>query len=364
MSRLFLPIPDLYKILPEEELIARIRAYKERLGERLVILTHHYQREEIVALGDYLGDSYVLAKRASLAEKAEHIVFCGVHFMAESADILSRPGQTVYLPNPYAGCPMADMAQPEDVLRAWEAVIEVCGEGVVLPLSYMNSSADLKAFCGRNGGLICTSSNARQAFQWVFARAEKVFFFPDEHLGRNTANALGISPARVIVWDFKKPYGGHSKNEILSALVIVWKGFCHVHINFGPDQVLELRQQYPGIKIVVHPECTEEVVALADAVGSTSQIAKYVESAEPGSTIAIGTEINLVSRLAHEQPDKTIFQLNGIRCSMCVNMFRTSLLDLLFTLDNLGRINIVKVAPEIKKEALIALNRMLEVATG
>lgn len=363
MPRTFLPIPDSYKKLPQEELIARIRQHKERLGNRMVILAHHYQREEVVHLGDYLGDSYVLAKKASQANGAEHIVFCGVHFMAESADILARPGQTVYLPNPYAGCPMADMAQPEDVLRAWDEVTAVIPKEKIIPLSYMNSAASLKAFCGKNGGLICTSSNARKAFEWVFARAEKLFFFPDEHLGRNTANAMGIPPEKVIVWDFKQKLGGNSTEKIQNAQVILWKGYCHVHVTFGSDQIQEMRAKYPGIKVVVHPECTPDVVALADAVGSTTQIVNYVELMPSGSTIAIGTEINLVSRLAHEHPDMQIMQLNGVRCSMCVNMFRTSLYDLLFTLDNLGKINIIRVDPEIKRDALIALNRMLEVAS-
>jgi quinolinate synthase len=353
-------LPETYRAATEADLRERILRRKRELGARLVILAHHYQRMEVVAIGDHIGDSYMLAKIASESRDATDIVFCGVHFMAEAADILARPGQTVYLPNATAGCPMADMAPIDDVLIAWE---ELTGMGVAkqtTPVSYMNSAAFLKAFCGRNGGLICTSSNARKALEWSFARREKAFFFPDQHLGRNTALAMGVAPDEMMVWDNTVPGGGVTPDEVRRARIILWKGHCHVHGRFYPFQVDQIRGQYPGAKVVVHPECTNEVVVKADAVGSTNFIVNYVENAPAGSTIAIGTELNLIARLAAENPDKKIVELSGNNCPLCSNMFRTTLADVAYCLDHLGEGNIIKVPEDIKKDALVALQRMLE----
>jgi len=347
---------------PEDDVLrARIRGQIDRWDKRLVILTHHYQRKEVVPFGNFVGDSYYLSKVASQQQQAEHIVFCGVHFMAESARILCRPVQRVYLPNLRAGCPMADMADEIQVDDSWDWLGEHFDQKTIIPISYMNSAASLKAFCGANGGLICTSSNAEAAFRWAFARGEKVFFFPDEHLGTNTANRLGIPREQRVMFDPLHP--PTDPEQFRRAKVILWKGFCHVHVNFTPDHVRQVRQNYPGVKVVVHPECTEAVVDLADAVGSTAFITKYVEAQPAGSIIAIGTEINLTSRLADEHPDKTIFELSGQNCPLCVNMFRTSLEDLANCLDELGSDSHSKeitVKPEIARDARLALDRMLE----
>jgi quinolinate synthase len=295
---------------------------------------------------------------AAQQEKAEHIVFCGVHFMAESARILCRREQRVYLPNLRAGCPMADMASDDQVEDAWKWLGEFLDTATIIPVSYMNSAAALKAFTGVNGGLICTSSNAEKAFQWAFDRGEKVFFFPDEHLGTNTANRLGIPRDERTIYDpIHPPTNGETFRH---AKVILWKGFCHVHTNFTPAHVAMVRDKYPGIKVVVHPECSESVVDIADAVGSTAFITKYVAEQPAGSVIAIGTEINLTSRLADEHPDKTIFELSGQNCPLCVNMFRTTLADLADCLEHLGSKNEIHVASGIAADARLALERMLE----
>ena len=358
----FLELPETYRKMEPEELAHRIRKRREDLGKRMVLLAHHYQRKEIVRLGDFIGDSYDLSSRAAAQKDAEFIVFCGVHFMAEAADILSRDSQRVFLPNPYAGCPMADMAPNAQVLRAWEELTSVVGAGKVLPVSYMNSSADLKAFCGRNGGLICTSSNAEKAFDYVFARAEKLFFFPDQHLGRNTANRKGIDRGRVIVWNPRKPFGGHTPETLRNARLILWQGHCHVHMNYSLEQVEARRREFPGVKIIVHPECREEVVDAADAAGSTKRIVTYVAQQPPGTAVAIGTELNLVARLIEDHPDKRIMALSPDTCPICVNMFRTTLNDLAFTLDAMeaGGANEIRVPEPVRSEARVALARMLE----
>lgn len=353
-------VPREYKTVNESEAIYRIKEHKRNLGKKMVILTHHYQRKELVPLGDYTGDSYYLSKVAASEKEAQHIVFCGVHFMAESARILCRPEQIVYLPNPLAGCPMADMAEIDDVLSSWKELKSILSDSKVIPISYMNSAASLKAFCGENDGVVCTSSNAHKAFEWGFKRGQKIFFFPDEHLGKNSCNRLKIPADEIIIWDPKKELGGNEIEKIRNAKVILWKGYCHVHINFTPEHVKKIREQYANALVVVHPECSEETVALADASGSTNFIVKYVTEAPSGSVIAIGTEINLISRLADMFPDKKILELTGQTCPMCVNMFRTTLGDLLYTLDTLGKVNIIEVDPEIKKGALLALERMLE----
>lgn len=342
---------------PEEsDLIQRISAIKAALGPQLLILTHHYQRYEIVALGDYQGDSFALASKSAAGHEARFIVFCGVYFMAEAAAILAQPHQVVQIPDPSAGCLMADMADIHTVAAAWEELTEVAGPGAIAPIVYMNSDADLKAFCGRHGGVVCTSSNAGAALTWGLSVRDKVFFFPDQHLGRNTGNRLGLAPRDMIVWRPGAPLGGNRPEDIRRARLILWDGYCHVHTHFQADHVLKMRQEYPEARIVVHPECTEDVVALADAVGSTGFIAKYVADAPPQSTIIIGTEINLVHRLALNHPDKQVLYLHY---SLCPNMFKINQEKLLWTLENLGQANQVVVPEPIKTEARLALDRML-----
>jgi quinolinate synthase len=339
----------------------QILAIKERLGDELLILTHHYQRKEIVDLGDHGGDSFGLSQKAAADKAARFIVFCGVHFMAESAAILCQPHQTVQIPALEAGCWMADMAHVDMVERAWEALTSVAGEGSVIPVVYMNSDADLKAFCGCRGGTVCTSSNAPAALEWALGKGEKILFFPDQHLGRNTGNQMGIPPEEMIVWQPEKPLGGNTANSIKKAKVILWDGHCLVHTRFRVEHVLKMRRKFPEAKIVVHPECTQEVIALADAVGSTSFIVNYVEQAPPQTTIIIGTEVNLVNRLALENPDKHVLELHY---SLCPNMFKINLKNLLWTLENLGEVNVVEVAESVKQEARVALDRMLALAPG
>jgi quinolinate synthase len=311
-----------------EELLGAILARKEALGPELLILTHHYQRREIVGVGDYRGDSFGLSQKAA-ANEARRIVFCGVHFMAESAAILAQPHQTVQIPDVNAGCLMADMVALEAVELAWEDLAEV------------TSTATL---------------NALAALRWGLSRGEKVFFFPDQHLGRNTAYRLGLTPADLVVWDPEAPLGGNRPEDIRRARLILWDGYCHVHTRFQVEHVSAMREAYPDARVVVHPECTADVVALADASGSTGFIVKYVKEAPPGSTIIIGTEINLVHRLALEYPDRKVLPLHY---SLCPNMFKINLEKLLLTLENLGEVNVVTVPEDIKAEARVALNRML-----
>lgn len=357
----FAVLPDEYRTADENDLIKRIQARKTELGKNLLILTHHYQRVEIVQAGDRVGDSYGLAKIAANSPDAETIAYCGVHFMAEAADILTAPHQKVYLANPTAGCPMADMAPASKVYEVWEHIESVLGKGKVVPISYMNTTADLKAFTGRNGGLICTSTNADAAFKWAYDRFEKLFFFPDEHLGRNTAKKYGIPRDQVVLYDTKQPGGGIDDETLKKARVILWHGHCYVHTKFKPEHIDAWREKDPKVKIVVHPECPEEVVDNADAVGSTSFIVKYCEEAPPGSIIAIGTELNLIHRLAITHPDKKIYELAGDTCPVCSNMFRTTLADLCYTLENPEKATQVIVPDDIKEDARIALERMLEV---
>ncbi len=338
------------------EIIDRIIGIKQDLGNELVILTHHYQRKEIVDLGHHRGDSFALAQRAARDENAKYIVFCGVHFMAESAAILAKENQLVQIPDTNAGCWMADMADAVLVDRAWNEVIAVTGEKIVTPLVYMNSDAHIKAHCGKHGGAVCTSSNAGQAFEWAFKQREKVFFFPDEHLGRNTAMDMNIPETQILVWDPEKPLGGNSADDIQRAKVVLWKGYCLVHTRFTPEQMLNKRQSFPDARIVVHPECTHEVVSLADACGSTKFIVNYVTQAPANSTVVIGTEINLIKRLAIEHPDKNILPLHD---SFCPNMHKINLKNLLHCLEHIGQTNVVSVEEKIKKDAFIALENML-----
>jgi quinolinate synthase len=358
---MYFALPQVYREASETELRDRITAARERLGTRAIILTHHYQRMEVVAFGDAVGDSYGLSKIAASRGDVEFIFFCGVHFMAEAAYVLSKGNQRVYLPNPLAGCPMADMAEMADVMEAWKVLETLGGDRRIMPISYMNSAAGLKAFCGEHGGLICTSSNADAAYKWGFERREKLFFFPDRHLGYNTGIKFGLKPEEMVIWDFSKGDGGLTEEQIDQARVILWKGHCHVHTNFKENQVFQVREQYPDVKIVVHPECPHEVVKHADAVGSTTFIVKYVEEQPPGSTIAIGTEINLINRLAHRNPDKKIFELSGQICPVCANMYRTTLNDLAYCLENFEDMKPITVPEKIRANALIALERMLEV---
>lgn len=354
-------LPKEYREATDDELKKRIQDSKDKLGKRAIILTHHYQRMEIVELGDVVGDSYGLSQTAASRGDIEYIFFCGVLFMAEAAYILAKNHQRVYLPNPLAGCPMADMAEMDDVFEAWKVLEEFGGDKKVMPISYMNSAAGLKAFCGEHGGLVCTSSNADAAYKWGFERREKLFFFPDQHLGYNTGIKFGLIPDEMVIWDFSKDHGGLTEEQIDEAKVILWKGHCHVHTNFKADHVCEVREKYPDAKIVVHPECPPEVVSLADVAGSTSFIVKYVGEQPSGTTIAIGTEINLICRLAHQYPDKKIFELSGQICPVCANMYRTTLNDLAHCLANFESIKTITVPDDIKANALIALERMLEV---
>lgn len=350
-------LPGTYLEMTDEEVVDRIKTHKAELGDRLVILGHHYQRDEIIDLSDYRGDSFGLSRQGTEQQAAEFIVFCGVHFMAQSADILARPGQVVQHPDPMSGCPLADMADHVQVERAWADIAGIVGEEGTVPVTYMNSDATIKAFCGRNGGTVCTSSSAGAAFHWALAQGTRVMFFPDEHLGRNTANASGIGPDEIIRWNPEMELGGNSPDSIKKARVVLWNGFCHVHTFFTVDHVDKARRAHPGAKVVVHPECTQAVVAAADANGSTEFIIKYCREAPGGSTVVIGTEINLVGRLAREMAHITVFELAR---SLCPNMYRIDTRKLLWTLDNLGTLHVIEMTEDEKRDARVALERMLE----
>ena len=353
----------------DPDLVARARAAKEALGERVFVLGHHYQRDEVIAFADVTGDSFKLARDAAARPEAEFIVFCGVHFMAESADILTGPSQKVVLPDLAAGCSMADMARLGQVEDAWDALADLGLQDAVVPVTYMNSSADIKAFCGRNGGVVCTSSNAEVALEWAFAQERdveggaKVLFLPDQHLGRNTAVLqLGIGLDQCVVWDPRLPSGGLTAEELRSARMILWKGHCSVHGRFTADVVHELRAKHPGINVLVHPECTHDVVLEADLVGSTEFIIATIEAAEPGSVWAIGTELNLVKRLADAHPDKQIVFLDRNVC-YCSTMNRIDLPHLVWALESLVAgtlVNVIEVDPRTEAEAKVALQRMLD----
>ncbi|MBI4498438.1 MAG: quinolinate synthase NadA, partial [Chloroflexi bacterium] len=314
-------IPMPYWNLSGEEISKRIARARARLGASTVVLGHHYQREDIIQFADFKGDSFKLSQWAAERGDAEFIVFCGVHFMAESADILSQPHQKVVLPNRAAGCSMADMAAHDDVLDCWDQLQEALPAGSVVPVTYMNSAASLKAFCGRNGGIVCTSTNARAVLTWALERGEKVLFFPDQHLGRNTGVAMGIPLEEMVVWDWRKPLGGNTLEQLERSRLILWQGHCSVHLRFTAAQVAAARERYPGIKVVVHPECTLETVQAADCNGSTEFIVRAVTDSPPGSQWAVGTEINLVSRLARENPDKLVFCLDPVVCP-CSTLYR------------------------------------------
>ena len=315
-------LPVSYMRMSPAELDARIAQARANLGARAVVLGHHYQRDEIIKYADYRGDSFNLSQFAASQSAAEFIIFCGVHFMAETADILSSPDQQVILPNLAAGCSMADMARIDDVLDCWDDLQDAIGDaGAIIPITYMNSTAAIKAHCGRNGGIVCTSSNAPATFQWALERGERILFLPDQHLGRNTGLKMGIPLDEMVVWNPFKPLGGNTLDQLRNARLILWQGHCSVHTRFTTQQIAQARQNYPDVHIVVHPECTMEVVQAADSNGSTEYIKKLVHDAPPGSIIAIGTEISMVNRLAAENPDKTIFCLDSVVCP-CSTMYR------------------------------------------
>ncbi len=359
------PLPPAYTAISDQEVSERIDAAKATLGKRVVVLGHHYQRDEIIAHADFRGDSYKLAKSAAALPDAEFIVFCGVHFMAESADILTPDSQKVILPNMTAGCSMADMASFFQVKACWRKLSEVVDVSQVVPVTYINSAASLKALVGSRDGIVCTSSNAPRAVQWALDRGQKVLFFPDQHLGRNTAVGLGYDPDRdMALWDPFKPLGGNTPEKLQRAKFILWKGHCSVHMRFSVDQIQRARAAHPGLKVIVHPECTLDVVRAADDYGSTEKIINVVRASEPGSVWAVGTEINLVNRLAHEEKDKTVFCLDSHVCP-CSTMYRIHPTYLLWVLERLVAgevVNQVVVHEPTRSEAAIALNNMLQIA--
>ncbi|MET0516339.1 MAG: quinolinate synthase NadA [Nitrospiraceae bacterium] len=351
-----------YQRLSAEELFARTRAAKATLGDRVMILGHNYQRDEVIQHAEFRGDSLLLAKIAQERSDRPYVVFCGVHFMAETADVLSRSNQTVILPDMAAGCSMADMAAIEQVEQCWDALSRMVPvEETVMPAVYVNSAAVLKAFCGEHGGITCTSSNARVVIEWSWARREKILFFPDEHLGRNTANKMGIPREQMIVWDPFMPRGGNSIEAIKRARLILWKGHCSVHQMFQPSHVDYFRKQYPEGKVIVHPECHEDVVNKADLVGSTEYIIRTVSAAPPGTTWAVGTELNLVNRLKREQADKRVYFLSSTVCQ-CATMYRIDAPHLCWAMENLAEghvVNHIVVPSDERYWAKIALDRMM-----
>jgi len=343
-------------------LVERARAAKEALGDRVFVLGHHYQRDEVIAFADVTGDSFKLAQQAAARPEAEFIVFAGVHFMAESADILTSPSQKVLLPDLAAGCSMADMATFDQVEQCWEDLQAAGVADVTVPVSYMNSSAAIKAFTGEHGGTICTSSNAQRALTWAFERGSKVLFLPDQHLGRNTAvREMGLSLDDCVVYDPRRPGGGLTEQQLRDAPMVLWKGHCSVHGRFTAESVRDVRERVPGVTVLVHPECRHEVVEAADLVGSTEMIIQTLEAAPAGSAWAIGTELNLVRRLAQEHPDKTVVFLDRAVC-FCSTMNRIDLPHLVWTLESLveGRVvNQISVEPRTAQRARAALDRML-----
>jgi quinolinate synthase len=361
-----------YKSLENDELHTRIQAVREALARRLLILGHHYQQDEVIALADLRGDSYQLSRMAADSRDCRAIAFCGVHFMAETADILAnrperlaeRRGErvTVILPDMAAGCSMADMAEIDQVENCWSELGEVIDTADMTPVTYVNSAASLKAFCGRHGGIVCTSSNAAAVLDWAFRRSRRVLFFPDQHLGRNTALGIGISTDQMPVWDpHAEALGGNTEEALAASRVVLWKGHCSVHQMFSPAHVDLFRARVPGIKILVHPECPMEVVDKADVQGSTGKIIREVEAAPPGTKWAIGTELHLVNRLKHEHPEQEVHFLSPVVC-MCATMYRIDLAHLCWSLENLAAgtsVNMVRVDDETARWSLIALERML-----
>jgi len=385
------PLPKIYTELTDPELKLRIADAREALGDRLVILGHHYQQDDVIEFADFTGDSFELSRKAAEQKNAEFVIFCGVHFMAESADILTDEHVKVILPDLGAGCSMADMASLDQTIECWEQLTEVCPDQRIVPITYMNSSAAIKAFVGEHGGAVCTSSNCRNVLEWALGRDEetkrqrdevraaadtsslrlsvssspkaKILFFPDQHLGRNTAYAMGYPLENMIVWDPTRDLGGNSEQAVREADFVLWKGHCSVHMLFRPEHVDQVRQRHPGIKVIVHPECRWEVVNKADLAGSTAYIVKTIEAAPPGSSWAIGTEVHLVNRLRQQHPDKHIVVLSDCQC-LCTTMYRIDLPHLCWALENLVQgkvVNQIKVDPHTRKWAMVALERMLAI---
>ena len=364
-------LPDHYFEGTAEEIAGKIDAAKAKLGERVVILGHHYQRDEVIKFADYIGDSLKLARAAATRDEADYIIFCGVHFMAESADILRAPHQQVVLPDLAAGCSMADMAAPDQLEICWRELEQMGvrtdavsdGKAGLVPVTYINSSAAIKAFVGEHGGIVCTSTNARAIMSWAWERGEKLLMLPDQHLGRNTAFKMGVPLEEMVVWDPNEMWGGLQPEQVRQAKLILWKGHCSVHTRFTVPQIDAFRKQYPGGRVVAHPECTLDVVRAADESGSTEYIINTVKSSPPGTVWAVATEIHLVNRLMGEVPDKTIVTLDPFGC-LCSTMFRVSPNHLLWILEGLvdGQVhNLITVPEPIKGNARLALDRMLAV---
>ncbi|HKB12393.1 MAG TPA: quinolinate synthase NadA [Vicinamibacterales bacterium] len=361
------PLPERYVGLTDEEMDRRIAAARRQLGRRVVILGHHYQRDEVIKFADYTGDSYKLAGQVSRHPDAEFIVFCGVHFMAESADVLSAPHQQVILPDLAAGCSMADMADPDQLEMCWSDLEQMLGAGAlsrIVPVTYINSSAAIKAFVGERGGVVCTSSNAAATLKWAWQRGETILFLPDQHLGRNTGYKLGVPLDRMLVWDPNEIWGGLEPDAVSDARMLLWKGHCSVHARFTVRQIENIRAQHPGVRVIVHPEVPWEVVQAADDSGSTEYIIKAVNESPVGSTWAVGTEIHLVNRLAREvAPDRTVLSLDQFGC-LCSTMFRVSPNHLLWVLEGLidGEVHNRIVVPDAQKHwTRVALDRMLSI---
>jgi len=369
------PLPPIYNKLSDAELRVRIQTAKEALGDKLVILGHHYQQDGVIEFADYVGDSFELSRRAADQKNAQYVIFCGVHFMAESADILTDERVRVILPDLGAGCSMADMANLDQTLDCWAQLQEHCPVQTIVPITYMNSSAAIKAFVGERGGAVCTSSNCRNVLEWALAGGAgaegrvpaslrvKVLFFPDQHLGRNTAHSMGYPLDRMIVWDPKEELGGNMPENVRDAQFVLWKGHCSVHQLFRPEHVDQVREKYPNMKVIVHPECRFEVVQKADLVGSTAYIVKQIEAAPPGTEWAIGTEVHMISRLARQHPEQKIIVLSDCQC-LCTTMYRIDPQHLCWAIENLveGKVvNEIKVDANTRKWATVALERMLAI---
>ena len=354
-------IPAEYQRYTAEELDARIHAARQKLGDSVTILGHHYQREEVIKYADFQGDSFLLSQQAASRPDADYIIFCGVHFMAETACILAAPHQRVILPNITAGCSMADMAPMDDVDDAWQDLDETLGPNEIVPVTYMNSIAGIKALCGRNGGAVCTSSNADAVLRWAFEQGKRVLFLPDQHLGRNTALKMGIPLDEMVIWNPFRALGGNTPDQLRRAKIVLWQGHCSVHTRFTVKQIELARQRFPEVTVIVHPECVMETVQAADRVGSTEYIRAQINNAAPGTVWAVGTEISLVNRLAINNPDKTVFCLDPVTCP-CSTMYRIHPAYLLWVMESILNnhpVNQITVPPTIRQEAQTALNRML-----
>ncbi len=368
------PLPETYRKLPNEQLKGRIHAAIQRLGKRLVILGHHYQQDSVVEFANFAGDSFELSQKAAQQREAEFVIFCGVHFMAESADILTAPHVKVILPDLGAGCSMADMANLDQTIECWSALDELCPDRIRVPITYMNSSAAIKAFVGEHGGAVCTSSNCRNVLEWALrgganpdalksGKKVQILFFPDQHLGRNTAWSMGYDKDKMVVWDPHQDLGGNDPDRLREADFILWKGHCSVHQLFRPEHVDQVRAKFPQMKVIVHPECRWEVVQKADLTGSTAYIVQQITHAPPGSQWVVGTEVHLVQRLARQHPEQKIIVLSDCQC-LCTTMYRIDMPHLCWVLENLVEGNVVnqiKVDDQTRKWALVALDRMLAI---